>query len=345
MPHNDHYVIIGNGPAGNHAAATLRQKDPDAAITIISDECVPFYYKPRLTGFIADEIDKTRLMVNPLDTYIRKNIRLRLGQEVMGVDPEAREILLDHMEKVHYSKLIIASGSSARVLPAMTPYASHLKFVTSYTDVMTYKNEIRSARSIFIFGGDLVGFKFLKMLNSMGKDVTLMICDEAFWPFRLSDDMLDRIFTSLSRYDVHIIVKDDIADITAHENGYTVRTVKGLDKIADMVFAFNGMIPRIDFVRGSAIDTDRGILVDEYLKTSAEDVYACGSCAQIYNPALKAYTTTIGWPNAAVQGEAAAFNLLGECRVIEYAGRKYFDLEGIRIKTAWWEDIDDEPRP
>lgn len=140
-------------------------------------------------------------MVNSLDSYKKKDIRIRQGQGVFRINPDSRQIMLDHRETIHYSGLIIASGSSARVLPGMESYAGNLKFITSYTDVMEYKEEIQAAKSFFIFGGDLVGFKFLKMLNSMGKSVTLMINSNAFWPFTLTDDMLDRIFTSLSKYD------------------------------------------------------------------------------------------------------------------------------------------------
>ncbi len=73
-----------------------------------------------------------------------------------------------------------------------------------------------------------------------------------------------------------------------------------------------------------------------------ERVYACGSCAQIYNPAVKSYSVSIGWPNAVAQGSVAALNLLGDNKITESVGRKYFDLEGVKIKTTWWEDIDEE---
>ena len=149
MPDNDHYVIIGNGPAGNHAAATLRQKDKKAKITIISDECVPYYYKPKLTGFIADEIVKEDLMVDSPDI---KDVRIRCGQAVERIDPDSKMLFLQHMEKIEFSKLIIASGSRARVLPTMSGYADHLKFVTYYPDVMAVKDEIRIANDFFIFG-------------------------------------------------------------------------------------------------------------------------------------------------------------------------------------------------
>ncbi|MBC2703922.1 MAG: FAD-dependent oxidoreductase [Desulfobacula sp.] len=342
MPFNDHYVIIGNGPAGNHAARTLRKKDKDAKITIISDERVPYYYKPKLTNFIADEIAKEDLMVNFLNSYKAKDIRIRLGQEVERIDSESKTLFLQHMEKINYSKLIIASGSRARVLPAMSRYANHLKFVTSYTDVMAVKEEIRKAKDFFIFGGDLVGFKFLRLLNSMGKTVTILIYPNAFWPYNLTDNMLAQITESLSKFKVDVIVKDDISIIDDKNGLYRVKTQKGIEKNVDMVFSFNGLIPNIDFAKGSGVDIDHGILVNEYLKTNVDSIYACGSCAQIYNPSIKSYTTSIGWPNAVVQGEVAAFNLLGDHKIIESVGRKYFDLEGVKIKTIWWEDIDDE---
>ena len=342
MPFNDHYVIIGNGPAGNHAAITLRKKDKDAKITIISDECVPYYYKPKLTDFIADEIPREALMVNFLDSYKAKDIRIRLGQEVERIDPESKTLFLQHMEKIEFSKLIIASGSRERVLPTMSRYANHLKFITSYTDVMAVKEEIKKVKKFFIFGGDLVGFKFLRMLNSMGKTVTILIYPNAFWPYNLTDDMLAKITESLSNFNTDIIVKDDISTIEELNGSYRVKTQKGIEKKVDMVFSFNGLSPNIDFAKGSGIDIDYGILVNEYLKTNVDSIYACGSCAQIYNPTTKNYTTSIGWPNAVVQGEVAAFNLLGDHKIIESVGRKYFDLEGVKIKTTWWEDIDDE---
>lgn len=347
MPDNDHYVIVGNGPAGNHAAAILRQKDKDAKITIISDECVPYYYKPRLTGFIAGEIPKEDLMVNSQDLYNRdackvKDVRIRCGQAVERINPDSKLLFLQHKEKIEFSKLIIASGSRARVLPTMSRYADHLKFVTSYTDVMEYKQEIQKAKDFFIFGGDLVGFKFLRMLNSMGKTVTILIYPNAFWPYNLTDDMLVQITESLSKFNADIIVKDDILTIEEQNGSYRIKTRNGIEKSVDMVFSFNGLSPNIEFAKGSGIDIDHGILVNEYLKTNIDGIYACGSCAQIYNPAIKSYSTSIGWPNAAAQGEVAALNLLGEHKVIESVGRKYFDLEGVKIKTSWWEDIDDE---
>lgn len=340
MPDNDHYVIIGNGPAGNHAAVALREKDKDAKITIISDECIPYYYKPRLTDYLAGKISREDILVDTTALYKGQDIRIRCGQEVSRIDPDSKILLLQHMEKIQYSKLIIASGSRARVLPSMSAYAEQLQFVTSYSDVMAVKEQIHNNTEFFIFGGDLVGFKFLRLLHSMGKKVSILIYPDAFWPYHLTSRMLSRITENLSRYTEDIIVNDDIRSIEHRNGSFRVFTRKGIEKTADMVFSFNGLSPNIEFAKGSGIDIDHGILVNEYLKSNIDSIYACGSCAQVYNPAIKSYSTSIGWPNAVAQGKVAALNLLGACKAVEPVSTKYFDLEGVKIKTSWWEDID-----
>ncbi|MCP3944634.1 MAG: FAD-dependent oxidoreductase [Desulfobacteraceae bacterium] len=341
MPHYDHYVIIGNGPAGNHTAAILRENDGDAKITIISDENIFFYYKPKLTEYIAGGLTKAELMVPGLSFYREKKIRLRLGQKVDKIDPERKIVFLNHMEKIYYTKLVIASGSGARVLPSMRSYADCLKHITTYNQVMEYKEQIQTAGEFFIFGGDLVGFKFIKMLCKMHKQVTLLIYPNAFWPFNLTEKMQEIIVKNLSRQGADVLVNDDISQIIKKEDTYIVKTVKGVEQQVDLVFSFNGLIPSVEFAKGCGLDIDHGILVNETMQTNVPDIYACGSCAQIYNPKINSYTTSIGWANAVVQGKVTAMNLLGTHRVIESVDYKYFDLEGVEIKTTWWEDIEE----
>lgn len=335
----DHYVIIGNGPAGNHAAFTLRENDKDARITIISDENLAFYSKPKLTRFIADKISEADLTVPVDPDYASLDIEVRLGQKVERIDTASKTLYLEHQETVQYTKLIIAAGSKARVLPGMKNYADHLKFIGSYTDVKAYKDQIRSANDVFIFGGDLVAFKFIRLLRSMEKNVTVLLYPYAFWPHTLTQEMTDAIRVSLQKQSVIVVTHDDIDTIEKLNHQYQITTTKNAQFTVDLVFSFNGLTPEIDFVKGSGIDYDHGILVDDYLKTNIEDIYACGSCAQIYNPDIGNHMVSIGWPNAVAQGQAAAANLLGARKGVVAAGRKYFDLEGVKIKMTWWDDI------
>jgi nitrite reductase (NADH) large subunit len=339
MTTDDHYVIIGNGASGNRAGEILQTNDPDARITIISDECVPLYYKHKLTSFIAGSVKEEELMV---ETEIDpERVRLRLGQSVERIDPQNSQIFLRHMEKVNYTRLIIASGGRPGLPHSMSSFSEHLNFLSCYRDVITQKEPVNKAEKFFVIGGDLVGFRFVKMLAAMEKKVCMTLCPEAFWPFELKPDMVTAVCRNLEPLGIEVLANDQVASVASENGAYTVTTTNGETRQADMVFAFPGLVPNISFAAGQGIDMDHGILVDEYLRTNIDNIYACGSCAQIYNPKLKSYATSVGWPNAVIQGETAALNLLGADRQIEPAPRKFFELEGVRVKTYWWEDIDD----
>ncbi len=337
---SSHYLILGNGPAGNRAALTLREHDPDGDITIISDENIEFYYKPRLTGYLAGNVTREKLTVHDFKFYEDHKIRLRLGQKVSALDFAGKQVLLDHCEPVGYDRLIIATGSTERLLPSLAPFKEYLKFITAYKEVMAFKDQIQKADEFFLLGGDLVGFRFSSMLRTMGKQVTMLLFSDAFWPFNLTDEMLESIEASLVKTGTKVISKDALANIEIRDGKSRITTKAGIEQAADLIFSFNGLIPRVDFAKGSGLDIDRGILVNEFLQTNVENVYACGSCAQIFHPGIKAYITSMGWPNADIQGKTAALNLLGEHHRVGSAPRKYFDLEGVQIKTAWWDDID-----
>ncbi len=123
------------------------------------------------------------------------------------------------------------------------------------------------------------------------------------------------------------------------DSGFITKTESGKSYASDFIFAFMGMNPNIQFAVGSGINTDRGILVDEKLKTNFDDIFACGDCAQIYNSALKDYWVSTGWNNAEIQGKVAAKNLLGESNVASYPEETTFDFEGLKINTYWWKAL------
>ncbi len=340
MPSNDHYVIIGNGPAGNHAADVLRKNDPDARITLLSNESMLFYYKHKLPALIKGTIGDTELSVKGARDYKEKNIRLRLGQEVERIDPRENRIYLKHMEIMSYTKLLIASGASPRVLPLVSNFAKHLKLFSSFTDALNQIGDIRNGRRYLVLGGDLVSFKFVRMLKSMGKEVDCLLYPDAFWPFTLTKDMAEAVNKSLTKDGIRVLSNDGLKSMNQTCEGIDVVTDNGYTATFDSVYAFLGMVPNISFALGSGIDTDRGILVNDHLKTNFNNVYAAGDCAQIYNPDIKSYWLSVGWKNAAVQGAVAAENLLGAGYVITPSPKSILSVEGFTVDTSWWENFD-----
>jgi NADPH-dependent 2,4-dienoyl-CoA reductase/sulfur reductase-like enzyme len=105
---------------------------------------------------------------------------------------------------------------------------------------------------------------------------------------------------------------------------------------AGMVGAFFGLVPDVKFLAGSGIQIERGVLVDEYLNSGFEDVYAAGDCAQIYHPKIRDYWVSIGYDNAVHLGRIAALNLAGGKVQADVEPESIFFVEGIRANISWW---------
>jgi nitrite reductase (NADH) large subunit len=348
MPASDHYVIIGNGPAGNRAADTLREGDPEAGITIVSDESTLAYHRHRLTGVMAGNLSEASLTARDMESYRQKRIRLRVGNVVERIDPATKTLFFSHMETLRYTRLVIASGSRPVFPENLAPFSAHIGLVGSLREVRRIRDKVKAARSFFILGGDLVGFDVMNTLRSMGKSVTFLLQGSAFWPFTLDAAMTRTITENLAALGVTTLAEDTLASVEPGDGGgYRVTTTRGVLTEADMLLAFPGLAPCVDFARGSGIDTDHGILVDEHLRTNLADIYACGSCAQIFNPDLRTYSTSVGWCSAVTQGEVAARNLLGEALTAEPAPVNLFDVQGVKVTTTWWDtrDLKDQGHP
>ncbi len=339
MPNKDHYVIIGNGPAGNYAADTLRRNDKDARITIISDEAFAFYYRHKLMDFACGKSDEEALKVRSYNVYKENNIRLRLGQKVEKIDTKNSVLYLKHMEMVGYTKLILATGGAPRILPNLTAYRDHFTFMNTYNDARALQPGIKAAKRVIIFGGDLISINCIRRLKSANREVTFLLLGECFWPFELTSDITKAIINKLDKLEVKALLNPDIRSI-ARKGKSLVVNMKDNDPVTgDVIFSFQGLTPNIRFIVGSGIDTEQGVLVNEFLQTNINNIYACGDCAQIYNPKLKDYWTSIGWENARIQGETAALNLLGHNKVITQAPKNILHVAGMEIRTQWWKEL------
>lgn len=340
MPKDDHYVIIGNGPAGNAAADTLRREDPAAKITIISDEKPLHYFKHRVARYAVGGCEPHELEVRPYEGYREKRIRLRLGQRVEKVVPAERLLYLSHMEKVHYTKLILAVGASGRRLPSHAAFADHLHCIAGFDDAKGIREKLMAASRIAILGGDLTSMGFAREAKNAGKEVVFILYSSLFWPVSLKEEIQRAVTHRLTTLGVTVIDHSEpVTDVRPDKGGYRLTLPDGSTLETDLVFSFFGTVPNIRFLLGSGINAEKGVLVDALMRTNQKDVYACGDCAQIYNPEFKDYWISVGWGNAEAQGAITAMNLLGREKVIDYQPKEIFEMDGVTIRTSWWKEF------
>ena len=333
---SEHFVVIGNGPAGHQAALTLREAAPAASVTVISkDQGLP--YKPHLLPrWLAGEIQAEDLALCPLEAYREKGIKLRCGQKVRALDLSGRRVVLDHKEILPFSGLIIAVGGRPRIPEPLHPFEDLLLTLKTPSDAANWKEALARVDSVLILGGDLTSLAVTRALLTLGKKVFFLLDEDALWPLRSTPELLREVARSLSRRGVEVLPSWRLKGIarladTRYEVQFDGERIR-----VGTIGAFFGLVPDVRFLAGSGLRIDRGILVDEYLGTGFDGVYATGDCAQIYHPEIRDYWVSVGYANALALGRTAALNLAGGRCSTEARLESILEVQGIRVNTSWW---------
>lgn len=336
----EHYVIIGNGATANKAADVIRAGDDQARITLISDEFFPFYYRHLLCQYLAGDKEEAELLVRPPSYYKEKRIRSRLGQTVVKVDFDTRTLYLRHKEKVHFTAMLLALGGRPRIPEVYYAWQEHLTTMKTLAEARALRQKLPTIQRILIVGGDLISVRLTDQLLAKGKEVSFLIDEHAFWPLELSAAEKKDFAAFLQKRGVTVLADDSLAGVDRlPAGGYQVQSRQGREMEFDLVGGFFGMIPDVEFLIGSGLDIERGIIADEFLRTNIPRVYAAGDCAQVYCPALKNYWVSIGWANAEQLGEVAGHNLLGRQMMIDQPVAKPLSFNGLTVNTAWWREF------
>jgi NAD(P)H-nitrite reductase large subunit len=332
----EHFVVIGNGPAGYQAALTLKEEAPDAYVTVISMNRVSCYRPHLLPDFVAGAIPEQSLYVCPTEAYREKGVKLRTGQRVAGVNPAQKSVVLDHKEIVGYSGLVIAAGGKPRIPETLLLFRDLMLTLKTLEDARVWIDKLSQVDSVLIMGGDLTSFAVTKALIKLHKKVTFLLDEEAFWPLRCTRTMLEEAAHRLVQGGVNVLLDRRLKGMARlSPRSYEVQLNR--DRITvGLMGAFFGLVPDIRFLAGSGLRIDRGVLVDEYLNTGHEGVYATGDCAQIYHPEIRDYWVSIGYDNAVNLGKTAALNLLGGKVKAHAAEKSIFEVQGIKVNTSWW---------
>lgn len=337
----ERYVIIGCGPAGIAASEILRKNDPLAEITIISKEPVPCYKKHKLISYITGEINRDALLVKPYNFYKEQNFRLRLNQKVISIDPGEKKLLLKHMEEISYTKLLIATGTKAVIPEYLDSSKGNICFFHTILQSIVLKRKLDNNLNLGLICGDLIAYKSLKFLLKNNYKITLFLSN--FWPLKLSDEEKSEAARNLNAEKNLEVVSDRVRKVErASDKKYKVLTENGSEKTVDLLVGSFEMKPELDFVLSSGIEFEKGILVNENLKSNIDDIWVAGDCAQIYNPATNDYWLSLGWKNAIISGEAAANNMLGIKTPAKIGGNAMFEIEGKKFNTNFWEELNDE---
>ncbi len=310
-----HHVIVGGGPAATNAVETIRQFDTESTITLVSDE--PAHSRMALPYWIAGQIPREHVLTGDEDYFQRLQVQLRVPARAARLDAQSKQLVLDGGETLAFDTLLIATGSSpvglpipGVDLPGVQPLwtLDHTQAVLEYVE----QHNLERPRVVFI-GAGFIGFIVLGAMFKRGWQLAVVEREPHVLPRMLDAPAARLVQDYLASRGVEVHCGTGVQEIRQGE-GTTKQVVleDGRQLEADVVIVATGVKPNVDWLDGSGLEIDQGILIDEHCRTNVPDVYAAGDVAQ--GPVLFSDHKEIHaiQPTAVDHGRVAGANMAGQ---------------------------------
>ncbi len=326
-------VIIGNSAGAVGCIETLRSKDRDITMAVISEEKYHTYSRALIPYYLAGKIDFDKLYYRPLDFYEKMNVIPLLGRKAVSVDFEKKMVKLDTGEEVKYGKLLLATGGKP-FIPPMEGFDRSLENVFSFVsldDALGIEKILPESKKAVILGAGVIGLMAAEVLVKKGLEVHVVeLADRVLAPVvdERTSQLVEKVFEENG---VKIYTGVTIKKVNSENNRVvSVILTSGNEIECDILIVAVGVVPRTELVQNTDVEVNRGILVNKKMETSVKDVYACGDCAEIYDFVLGDRRVLPLWPNAYYGGRVAAINMLGEEAEFEWGtsmnAMHFFDI-------------------
>ena len=274
-------IIIGNGMAGGKLIEEIIARDKNRyAITVIGDERFGNYNRIKLVVKLK-EPDLPDLFLNSLEWYSENGVTAIVGQSVVNINRNAKNITLADGRILIFDKLVIATGSRP-IIPPMNGLdlpgvfaLRRLEDVDRVTEYLLDKNEVT------VVGGGILGLELALMLRLLGKRVTVSHLMQTLMEMQLPEDAGRYLQRHMEALGINFVMGTYITELLGSSAGVAKALFKdGTIINTDAVFFNCGIRPNTDLARNCGLTFNKGIAVNEYLQTSDPDIYACGECIE-----------------------------------------------------------------
>ncbi|MBK8052577.1 MAG: FAD-dependent oxidoreductase [Saprospiraceae bacterium] len=327
-----HIIIIGNGIAGSTAARYIR-KNSDHEITMISGETeYPFSRTALMYVYMGHmKFEHTKLYE---DWFWAKNRINTIKAWVKNINTDGKSLLLDNGQNLKYDKLIIATGSKSNKFGWPGQDLNGVQGLYHMQDLETMEAATQQGiKKAVIIGGGLIGIEMAEMFHSRHIPVTMLVREESFWNIVLPKEESEMINRHILANGIDLRLNEELLEIKGTDGKVSSIVCKnsGEELACEFVGLTVGVSPNIDFVKNSGISTNRGIIADEYLETSAKDVYALGDCVELSTPNPGRRSIEAVWYTGRMMAKTVAQTICGEPTKynpgIWFNSAKFFNIE------------------
>ncbi len=318
-------LIVGNGAAGNHAAASIRKYNPKCEILMFDREPFPEYSACALPDVLAGWIPLNKTYLKTFADYEELQIKTRFGQEVKNIDI-TNQCLEAGDEVYQYHRLIMATGSRP-LIPAINGSQLKGNFVVKKPRDIELIIEHKPQHAVVVGAGN-IGVETAAALKNRGCKVNIIEMQDRIMPLLYDQRPADMIQTMLEQEGIQIFTGERVTGVTGEQQVERLLTDRQNIECDTVIWAA-GVRSNIELARkaGLKIGSLGGIEVDKYMQCSQSGVFACGDCVQSPHVFTGKPSLSLLWSSAKRQAEVAAANCMGQ--IDEYQGNCSLVIEEI----------------
>ena len=285
-------IIIGGVAAGMSAAAKLKRMQPEYEVVVYEKTDVVSFGACGLPYFVGGFFDDVNNMIaRPAEKFRESGIDLNIFHEVIDVDTEAKKLTVKNLTTGEefvdtYDKLMIASGASSIIPPIKNVNIENVSTLKSMSDGIKVKELMNKEeiKNVAIIGAGFIGLEAVEAAKKLGKNVVVFQLEDRILPQVFDKEVTDILEAEIRKHDVDLRLEEIVGELVGETKVEKVITNKG-EYDADLVIVATGVRPNTSFLKNTNINMlpNGAIIVDEFGKTSVEDVYSAGDCATIQN--------------------------------------------------------------
>jgi len=316
-------VIVGNSAACLAAVEAIRSRDKESGITIIAAEKCDAY-SPVLTKYvISGKIARMDVFLVNKEFYEDNDIEILYGKKAVRLDPQKQHVILVDGTEVPYDQCLIATGSSPRWIGKREDTGAKIFGLKTIDDANNIVRAGKKAKRVLAIGAGAINLPVIESLANQGKETTVVEQMDMILPENADKACARIVEEEMRTRGIRLLCNTRVKELLSRGREVGVVTDSGEEIVGDMVLVGIGVVPNVDWLEGSGVRVERGVVVDDHCRTNFENVLAAGDVAAGTDLVTGEKGIIATWYTAVAMGNIAGLNMVGGNEVYEGSVREF----------------------
>jgi NADPH-dependent 2,4-dienoyl-CoA reductase/sulfur reductase-like enzyme len=325
-------IIVGGGLASARAIKSFREAGGEGSMLLVSrDATLPYHRPPLSKRFLRGETDEEPLVEDEA-FYADHGVEVRLETRVSSVDTRSHEVEIDG-DRVGYGKLLLATGAWPRRLRVPGGDLEGVFTLRTVSNSKAIREAATESERAVIVGAGFIGMEVAASLRQLDKEVTMVHLGHWLFDQLGVEQLSDELAALYEQKGVELVLGNEVKGFEGNGRVQALTTKNGRRVEADFAVVGIGVDPVTDFLVGSGVEVDNGIVVDQRFQTNVADVYAVGDVARFYDPLFERRRRIEHWSNANYQGTEVGKVLAGTAKGYDTVSTFFTEIFGITIRV------------